>query len=224
MPGRLTLITIMMVVVLSGCYKAPELPYEPKIYFEYVQFKEADGPDSLIVSIYFEDGNGDLGLSPNEIDEPYHPYDIVKDNNGDTIKYGSQEGLPEYNPIDWKIIRDSQGRALDTILIEINENYNNYFVRFYQKKNGDYLEFDWRDAPYYQTFDGRFPILKSGDDNDRPLEGSLRYAMLSSGWLIVPAFRDTIKLSIQIQDRALNKSNIVESQDFTLESVRIEQE
>ncbi len=175
-------------------------------------------PDSLIVSIYFEDGNGDLGLSPQETDPPYHPSDVVYNEDGNTIKYGSQPGLPEYNTIEWKIIKDEDGLAKDTILIEINENHYNFFVRFYKKIGGKYIEYDWRKI-YEQTFDGRFPYLKDKEDNSNsPLEGSLRYNMLSSGWMLV--FPDTLKLSLQIQDRALNKSNIVETPDFTLDQVK----
>ena len=89
---------------------------------------------------------------------------------------------------------------------------------------GEYEEFDWRDPPYYQTFDGRFPLLNTKIEDyqlvPRPLEGVLRYGMTSSGWLFL--FRDTLKLEIMIQDRALNKSNVVESGDFTLEMIRVD--
>ncbi len=214
----------VFVLALTSCSTPPELPLQPRITFESIEFREVDGPDSLIVSVYFEDGNGDLGLSPFETYPPYHPYDFVLDNNGDTITIGSQPGLPAYNPIDYLILRNQAGEALDTVLVEINENHYNYFIKFFTKRNGRYTEFNWRNAPYYQTFDGRFPLLNTDTDDDglreRPLEGVLRYGMTSSGWLFV--FRDTLKVEVQIQDRALNKSNIVESPDFTLESIRVE--
>jgi len=206
--------------ILTACHQPPDLPYEPKISFESVRLAEVtDGPDSLIVSVYFEDGNGDLGLFADETEAPYHPVNVIVDENGDPIYYGTRPpGLPDYNPIDWQILRNNDGLATDTILVEINDNHYNYFVRFYQKIGGDYVEFDWRAEPFYQTFDGRFPYLRNIDDySDRPLEGSLRYSMLSSGWLYV--FRDTLKISVQIQDRALNQSNIVESGDFTMDGI-----
>ncbi len=223
---EILLSVIIFVLILVSCNRAPELPVIPNIRFENIEFKEVNGPDSLIVNIYFEDGDGDLGLTSNDIHDQYAPYFVVLDQNNDTIKYGSQPGLPEYNPVDYVILRDEDGVATDTILVEINENHYNYFVRFFTKKNGNYTEFDWRAAPYYQTFDGRFPLLNRDIvDNqlkDRPLEGSLRYGMTSSGWLFI--FRDSVKISVQIQDRALNKSNIVESPDFTLESIRVNAE
>jgi len=210
-------------MLAMACNRAPELPVMPSIEFRDIEFKEVDGPDSLIITIYFEDGDGDMGLTSSDIYEPYQPYDVVLDENGDTIRIGSRPGLPDYNPIDYIILRNSDGEATDTILVELNENHYNYFVKFFPKKNGQYTEFDWRDPPYYQTFDGRFPLLNrdisDGQLKEKPLEGTLRYGMTSSGWLFL--FRDSLKVSVQIQDRALNKSNVVESPDFTLESVRV---
>lgn len=201
-----------------SCNKPPELSIIPEISFEKVQFVETEGPDSLILYIHFKDGDGDLGLNANEIYPPYEPYDVVLDKNNDTIKYGSQPGLPEFNPIDYIITRDDNGNPIDTILVKINPDHYNYFVHFFQKRNGTYTEFNWRDKPYYQTFDGRFPILNT-TEKGRPLEGDLRYSMVSSGWIYL--FRDTMKISVQIQDRARNKSNIVESPDFTLEGIKV---
>jgi hypothetical protein len=208
---------ILIGIAFQSCNKPPELPIIPAIEFESVEFVQADGPDSLIVSVHFTDGDGDLGLTSDDIYPPYQAYDVVLDENNDTIKYGSAPGLPEYNPIDYIILRDANGSPTDTILVKINENHYNFFVRFFQKKYGKYTEFDWRDKPFYQTFDGRFPLLNNSDKS-RPLEGSLRYGMVSSGWLFL--FRDTMKVQIQIQDRALNKSNLTESEDFTLEGVK----
>jgi hypothetical protein len=207
---------VFIALQLVSCHKPPELPIIPAIEFESVEFVKSDGPDSLIVSIHFTDGDGDLGLTSDDIYPPYEAYDVVLDENNDTIRYGSKPELPEYNPIDYVILRDEKGAPTDTILVKINENHYNFFVRFFPKKDGTYTEFDWRDKPYYQTFDGRFPLLNNSDKS-RPLEGSLRYGMVSSGWLFL--FRDTLKIEIQIQDRALNKSNIAASKDFTLEGV-----
>jgi len=214
----------LSLLALSFCTRPPELPVIPSIEFEEVLFKEVEGPDSLIVSIFFQDGDGDLGLTSYDIYEPYHPYDVKLDNNGDTLYFGDSPEMPAYNPVDYVILRDNDGNPLDTIWVELNPNHYNIFVRFFEKKNGKYEEFVWRDPPYYQTFDGRFPLLNTKIVDNRliirPLEGSLRYGMSSSGWLFL--FRDTLKLEIMIQDRALNKSNVVTSPDFTLEMIRVD--
>lgn len=213
---------IIFLLALSFCARPPELPVIPYIEFDEVQFKEVEGPDSLIVSIFFQDGDGDLGLTSFDIYEPYNSYNVKFDQNGDTIFYGDLPGMPPYNPIDYIITRDEDANPVDTVWIELNPDHYNIFVRFFEKKNGVYEEFNWRDPPYYQTFDGRFPLLNTKIEDNRlvirPLEGYLRYGMTSSGWLFL--FRDTLKLEIQIQDRALNKSNLVSSPDFTLEMIR----
>ena len=217
-------IGVFSLLMLSFCTRPPELPVIPSIDFEFVQFKEVEGPDSLIVAIFFQDGDGDLGLTSFDIYEPYQPYNVMTDQNGDTIFYGDLPDMPEYNPLDYVIIRDEDGNAKDTVWVELNPDHYNIFIRFFEKKNGEYTEFDWRDPPYYQTFDGRFPLLNTKIIDNRlvirPLEGSLRYGMTSSGWLFL--FRDTLRLEIQIQDRSLNKSNVVSSPDFTLDMIRAE--
>ena len=214
---KYTILAAFSVLLLLSCNKPPELPIVPTIDFDHVSFAEADGPDSLIVFINFKDGDGDLGLNADENEWPYEPYDVVTDNNGDTILFGSRPGLPAYNPIDYVIDRDNNGNPIDTVLVKINENHYNYFIHFFQKYNGTYTEFIWEAAPYYQTFNGRFPILNTSEKS-RPLEGQLRYALVSQGWLGL--FRDTMKISVQIQDRALHKSNVVESPDFLLENLK----
>ncbi len=62
-----TIFTISLVIfIISGfyaCVKPPEYPVEPRIEFvevNKVSFVEFD-PDSLRVTIYFEDGDGDIG-------------------------------------------------------------------------------------------------------------------------------------------------------------------
>jgi len=220
----LVYIAIFSFLALSFCTRPPELPIVPSIEFEEVLFKEVDGPDSLIVSIFFQDGDGDLGLTSYDIYYPYESYDVKLDNNGDTLFYGDSPEMPAYNPLDYVILRDNDGNPKDTIWVELNPNHYNIFVRFFEKKDGKYEEFDWRAPPYYQTFDGRFPLLNTKIVDNRliirPLEGVLRYGMSSSGWLFL--FRDTMKLEIMIQDRALNKSNVVSTPDFTLEMIRVD--
>ncbi len=57
----LVYIGVISFFVLSFCTRPPELPVVPEINFESIQFKEVEGPDSLILSVFFQDGDGDLG-------------------------------------------------------------------------------------------------------------------------------------------------------------------
>ena len=105
----------------------------------------------------------------------------------------------------------------DTVRIERNENFNNFFVDFFVKTGNGFEELLLIDL-LGTNFDGRFMILNpDGVDSDRPLEGTLRYTMRSFGFLINPILRnETLKLKLQIQDRRLNRSNIVETPEFKL--------
>jgi hypothetical protein len=64
-----TVILVLMWVV-GACLKQPENSVIPQIQFQGLSFKNeflSNGkPDTLIVSLKFTDGDGDLGLSPDE--------------------------------------------------------------------------------------------------------------------------------------------------------------
>lgn len=220
--GVLALLAVSYIFFLYSCnMEPPDLPPTPHISFESIKFKEVTGgPDSLIVEINFADGDGDLGLSKNENSPPYHPYDRILE-DGQKVRFGSRPGLPPYSCLVWAIENQNNNpQEADTILIERNLFHHNYIIDFYRKRNGEYEEYDWRKIQAFdcgENFYGRFPILNT-TGTPRALEGVLRYGMASHGFRMV--FRnDTIKLRIQIIDRALNKSNVLETPEFTLNSV-----
>src|SRR5262245_52080435 len=74
---------------VTACFDPPEFPIEPEIDFEDIYFREAKGVgqrDSLVLTISFRDGNGDLGLSSTDIEPPFHDvYYYLATPNGDTI-------------------------------------------------------------------------------------------------------------------------------------------
>ncbi len=211
------LLTAIAAILIISCEKPPELPFTPSITFESVRY--APGPngfDSLIVSVAFEDGNGDLGLTGSDNSPPYQPLNYPRNSQGDFILFGDPEAPTVYNVCDFVTNLDVTGDdILDTVYVEINQNSFNIEVDFFLKRNGEYEEFEWRRefGPFSCiTFDGRYPPLNTAEF-ERPLAGSLSYSMISSGF--VPLFgNDTLQLRIQIKDRALNVSNIVESPDF----------
>ena len=107
----------------------------------------------------------------------------------------------------------------DTIYFEKNENHFNFKVEFFVLENGVFEPFDWvTDLPPKcgETFDVRFPRLSNGST---PLEGTIRYSMESTGFLDLFSIKP-IRLRISIKDRALNTSNVIET-EFTLEQVRV---
>jgi len=71
--------------VVFSCFNPPEFGTVPEIDFNSIYFREAKGVgerDSLVLSISFRDGNGDLGLASSQIDEPYHDVNYYLANNG----------------------------------------------------------------------------------------------------------------------------------------------
>lgn len=62
-------IVFFILLALSSCLKPVQYPDEPNV--EFVQF-DIQG-DSGIITFFFTDGDGDIGLNPNQIDPPYDP-------------------------------------------------------------------------------------------------------------------------------------------------------
>ncbi|MCC5920605.1 MAG: hypothetical protein LAT68_11860 [Cyclobacteriaceae bacterium] len=202
---------------LQSCFDRPDFGEAPRIEFNNVQLRSGTSlgvQDTLIVSIDFEDGDGDLGLRGNETDPPFNVLDFARNAEGDTIRFGDSPNLPPFSCVDYEVLRREGQTEPDTFLIIRNENHFNIFVEFLWKRDGENFEvFDFLQETCI-TFNGRFPIL-GGELRDRPLQGTLNYRMNSL------AFRgffgsDPIKLRIQIQDRALNRSNTVESPEFRI--------
>lgn len=207
---------------------------------------------ALKLTFNVADGDGDIGLDGAESGRPFQEFDLIRDANGNFINFGDRPEDPPFNCIDW-IIEAPAGVPLDatfdyngdedrddTLRIALNENQFNMFVDFFIKQpDGSFVESDVRTWPpgsineqtfcNTETFDGRIPCLSADDEpcnfilnTDRPIEGTITYEMISSGFISV--FRnETIKLRFQIQDRKLNKSNIVETPEFTLQDIRIDQ-
>ena len=152
---------IVLTLLLSSCFKKEEYPVEPII--SYKDFVIVG--DSATLSFNFTDGDGDIGLSPNDT-------------------------LPPYNPG--------------------SEFYYNIYVVNYEKDDqlgwipavnlqGDTLTFAYRIKPI--EFKGKSKGIKGVIDIDM---GTLYYNVFSNQ-------ADTIKYSIQLIDRSLHKSNIIET-------------
>lgn len=218
---RYTYQLISAVLLATGCVSPPDdFPSVPQITFKDMEYVETSSADSLAIFIGFKDAEGDLGLGPRDIDPPFHPLDYQKDNNGELITYSNRPPeAPDFNNRDWEVEPLVDNTVVkDTVWVKINPDQYNIFIKFFVKRGGDYTEFNFSGPPFYSTFNGRFPRILT-DDKERAIEGTIKYAMLSLGWNSV--FRtDTIKIDVQIQDRNLNKSNVVSSPDFTLAQIR----
>ncbi len=236
---------LVITVGVVSCYPPPEFPENPEIEFENIVFKPGDTDvDSLILTIGFQDGNGDLGLEDEDDSYPYQPFNFVVDsagnvvtlngdiepippfymlipvNEGELVFLSDTDIRPPYDCESYEIIEYTDG-SFDTLFIQPNEANKNIFIDFYRKRNGEYTFFDWSQVFGNCGFDwdGRFPIFDEENlRNEKPLAGSMDYSMVSVGFELAMR-NDTFRIDVRIYDRELNLSNQVQSPDFTLAGI-----
>lgn len=228
-------------IIANSCYEVPHFPDTPSIGFEKVEFWEIGtntDPDSLNIFLSFEDGNGDLGLNDDYTTDPFHQGNYFVDDQNNFITLAHSR-LPEYKDllppneipyscINWVQVEELNGITVkDTLYYEPNPNHNNLFIDFLIKDksapSAEFELFDWVEDPIpgqcSEPLSLRFPVLDK-DEGEHHISGTLKYSY--KGNRIPEVFGDKIlKLRIHIQDRALNKSNVVESQEFTLREIQV---
>lgn len=160
---------VILLGTLQSCYKEPEFDAVPEISFQRIQreirvdqFTGAN-KDSVIISVGFRDGDGDLGLNESE-----------------------------------------------KALAEARLNYN-YLVRVFRRRNGRFQEF----IPFL-PYSGYFPRLRN-DNRLGPIEGTLDYSIDFPHPFTLR--NDSLKFEIQVQDRAGNFSNIIETEVVVLNNL-----
>jgi len=222
-------LVILIAITFWSCRELPQYPVVPSIEYRSIYYRETDTTNYLTIEIDFKDGDGDLGFnskSPADVREPYNAiwyYSNIDD--GSLVTYAdrstpSYDTLPPYQ-YPYTCINYSIEEA-DTFYIERNPNHYNILVNYFVKKNGEFTLFDWitwNPPNCGESYNGRFPILNESGQT-KPVEGTLKYDMTGLGFEVIFK-RDTLKLEIQIQDRALNRSNTVETPEFVLNNIKI---
>lgn len=246
-PGNWLVYAGVIALLLASCFEPPVYSKVPAIEYESVSFVDVSNPsdpDSLILTVKFKDGDGDMGLDPNDPNDTLFPYHsrAFFDTLGFQYYYPAFDPLfltyktkrtieqfdtlpafvKPYNCVNWEIL--TSNNKVDTFYFQKNPNHYNIFVDFLVKNNdGTWKEFDWtQEFAYPQcglTFDGRFPVLSKDLSRDAALDGRIRYAMPSTGFSILFSIK-TLKLRVMIQDRKLNRSNTVETPEFTLQQIK----
>ncbi len=205
-------------LMFTACLEAPKFGDPPQLTGIEVYFKKVERqPDSLVVRVDFEDGDGDLGVSGRESDvDDYIPI-ANPDGSGYWFFDENDQSLPPYNcrlytdidlnPTDGVFDRD-------TIRADYNEAYYNYSITLYQKINGQYEEYDFLLRSCSPPLGGRFPPLRDDFSVDRPLKGTIQWGSVD---FYNSLFRnDTLRLDVTIRDRAGNVSNVITREGFTL--------
>lgn len=180
---------LIITFYLTSCYSKPDFSNTPSIGFvdiDVVEISNSGGviTDSISITISYKDGDGNLGLSGDIPEDSRAPYQSTK------IENCRQEG----------------GETVcDTVPNEFHFNYR--LTPLIQ--DGD--NFVPLSNSITDGFWGRFPRLF--EDNKRnPLEGTIiRDTKLFHfpGSFIPP--NSIIKFQVQILDRELNESNIIET-------------
>jgi len=107
----------------------------------------------------------------------------------------------------------------DTSYFEVNQNHYNIEVNWLVKKttNPDtFEEYDWRENFCGTTYDGRIPPLS---DTNSPIEATIKYGIYSTGFEAIFGSK-ILKLEITVTDRAFNRSNTIETPEFTMSSIK----
>jgi hypothetical protein len=199
-----SIIFIALFLFFNNCSKNPVYPETPEI--AYVKYEKFSGNDSLVFTISFKDGDGDLGLKNDNNNPPYQEYNFIKDGSGNYIIYDPTDpSMPPYSCKKYATV------GSDIVRADYNLNHNNYQYEIYIKQaNGTYTKFDDSDLCESR----RFPPLVPMEDKG-PIEGELTYHI--DQFVYANFLNQTVKFKIFIIDRALHQSNIIETPDIFID-------
>jgi hypothetical protein len=200
-----------MILIISACQKAPEYPVTPQIEFSKINRYVVNNPfssvpiDSIIITVNFKDGDGDLGLLPNL--PPFTAFDVKRDTAGNFIRYNHNN---PFSCDSFNIDYYDTDNFVDTVKGIRHTDYYNYFLELKIKIDSThYRSFNF---PFCSNINGRFPQLNP-DRYSGPLEGNLSFTINNTKVLRDSLKNKTVKFRVQIEDRAFHKSNVVESPD-----------
>jgi hypothetical protein len=136
--------------------------------------------------------------------------------------------ISPYSCTNWEIVRNQSGSVTDTVYFQSNLNFYNLFVDCYVYSNGDWVQFDPKTLsafPYCsEGFYARIPLFKDITPSNSDMypfslhlfsdkEGTITYLIMSFGIRSLFGGKK-IKLKVRIQDRALHKSNEIETSEI----------
>ncbi|NLR89568.1 MULTISPECIES: hypothetical protein [Flammeovirga] len=112
---------LLILLMLSSCFGEPEFPLEPEIEFAWIEnYNSEEKKDSVYIAFTFKDGDGDLGLDPEDNEGPYAPK-TIDPVNGDTIdnKY--------HNNYFVEVLRKEEDGTYQPVTYEGETNFNGRF-------------------------------------------------------------------------------------------------
>lgn len=111
------LLLLLVTAAMGSCFDPPEFPNVPEIEFESIEFKEGPSTDSLILTISFRDGDGDLGIDPTNIDFLSYPFNNLTfyqtDGSGNLIPLNTVAGTSATDTLNVLIVPNpGQGKLV----------------------------------------------------------------------------------------------------------------
>lgn len=106
--------------ITGACFDAPQFPSSPQIEYAGLEFIDSPNPgefDSLILTLTFKDGDGDLGLSrqdPRHLSDPFHFAYFYQENNGQVEPIATQSGYIDQYEFELLLIPDASKGKLVT--------------------------------------------------------------------------------------------------------------
>jgi hypothetical protein len=94
---------LILIWLLGGCQKQPDYSIVPQIQLQNITFKNefqsTGNPDTLIISLRFTDGDGDLGINPDETAIYTSPTDSIDLNDPFYFIYDSTQLSAPWYPV-----------------------------------------------------------------------------------------------------------------------------
>lgn len=202
----------MVLQTALSCRKPPEWPDAPFIeQYKETEYIETSGFDTIKIHLAFRDGDGNIGLEDSDTISPYHAFDILKDENGNTLFIEKGENFNIYTHAIEDINNDGK---LDTFKIKPNLFRNNILFDFVRVNPlGEIIDtIDFKNLGDVGAESLNFriePIYKKDFTNEvysGPIEGFIDYNIVSSFFLLP---KGTYRINVRIVDRDLNVSNSV---------------
>lgn len=225
-------------MALLACEETAELPAEPAVSFKSFEFLESDQKlESVRLTFDLQDGDGDMGLNPEQNFVPFHEFDLILDAdnqlvgqsnevkeplyrlqpNGERFFFSEGEDRPVYNEYDYLLMDSAADGTLlsDTVLIHRNPFHYNIYLSILKKSKYGFISVGQSPVgrgrlPIYGRFDVEMPPKKQG-----PLVSEVSFDIVKDHFIQLDP-EDTLKIQFYIFDRNLNQSNLEVSPEIIL--------
>ena len=233
-----TWIFVLSFMFMIGCEETVEVPIEPSISFKSLSLAERKG-DLEVVRLHFnlKDGDGDIGLKPEQNFVPFHEFDLVLDTNDELVKqsnivappfyrlrpngeklfFSEKDERPDFNAFNYMLMDSTNQRVgnTDTVLIHRNLFHHNIYLTILRKSKGQFIPWNPKKIDTSRPpISGRLDVEGSGN-KEQPIVAELFFDIDKYQFKGIKS-EDTLKLQFYIFDRKLHQSNPATSPEFHL--------